>query len=125
MPDPTPSIKPVATKPDYANLLRFLILPLLDTPDALRVDCEAYGQSQRVWVRVAFEQSEKGRVFGRGGRNIQAIRSVLGAAARAANQSVHLDIYGSGGDRSYGNGDGGGRRGGGRGRRPRRPTVGS
>jgi hypothetical protein len=39
-------------------------------------------------------------VFGRGGRNIQAIRTVIQAAAQAAGQSVHLDIYDSQGGES-------------------------
>ena len=49
----------------------------------------------RVWLRIAFESEDKGRVFGRGGRNIQAIRTVIAAAAAAAGHSVYLDIYGS------------------------------
>ena len=50
---------------------------------------------KRAWIRIAFESSDKGKVFGRGGRNIQAIRTVIAAAAQAAGQSVYLDIYGS------------------------------
>lgn len=37
--------------------------------------------------------SKKGRVYGRGGRNIQAVRTVLAALAQTAGQSVHLEIY--------------------------------
>jgi hypothetical protein len=48
----------------------------------------------RVLVRVAFEGEDKGRVFGRGGRNIQAIRIVLQAVAQAAGQQAHLEIFG-------------------------------
>jgi len=44
---------------------------------------------------VAFEGEDKGRVFGRGGRNIQGIRTVIAAAAALAGHSVYLDIYGS------------------------------
>jgi len=50
-------------------------------------------KTKRAWVRVAFESEDKGRVFGRGGRNIEAIRTVIAAAA--AGHSVYLDIYGS------------------------------
>lgn len=50
---------------------------------------------------MAFDDPDKGRVYGRGGRNIQAIRTVLEAAAQTAGESIYLDIYGSGlGDRS-------------------------
>lgn len=82
------------TSPDYAGLLRFLIQPFLESPGSFRVDCET-SNTARVWIRVAFESEDKGRVFGRGGRNIQAIRTVIAAVAAASGQSVYLDIYGS------------------------------
>lgn len=88
-----PSHPLTATKPDYSQLVQFLVKPLLDSPESLSIDCELANDQQRVWVRVAFEGEDKGRVFGRGGRNLQAIRTVLKAAAVAAGQSVYLDIY--------------------------------
>lgn len=96
MPETTP--KPHAsdaTEPDYAGLVRFLVEPFLELPESLKVDCEVSPSRGKVWVRVAFEGVDKGRVFGRGGRNIQAIRSVLEAAARAAGYSAYLDVFGS------------------------------
>jgi len=84
-----------ATGPDYAQLVRFLLQPFLESPDSLSVDCEISPNTARVWIRVAFEGEDKGRVFGRGGRNIQAIRTVIAAAATAAGHSAYLDIYGS------------------------------
>lgn len=84
-----------ATGPDYAGLVKFLVEPFLEQPESLKVDCEVSPSRGKVWVRVAFEGTDKGRVFGRGGRNIQAIRSVLEAAARLAGYSAHLDVFGS------------------------------
>ncbi|HEY9907051.1 MAG TPA: KH domain-containing protein [Thermosynechococcaceae cyanobacterium] len=81
--------------PDYAALVRMLVEPFLEQPSALKVDCEVSQARARVWVRLAFESADKGRVFGRGGRNIQAIRTVLGAAAQTVGHSAHLDIYGT------------------------------
>lgn len=81
------------TNPDYAGLVRFLVQPLLDSPASLKVDCEVIPAKARVWIRLAFEDSDKGRVFGRGGRTIQAIRTVLEAVAQAAGHVVYLDIY--------------------------------
>ncbi len=83
------------TTPDYVDLVKFLIQPFLESPESLRVDCEISGSSKRAWIRIAFDSADKGKVFGRGGRNIQAIRTVISAAARAAGQSAYLDIYGS------------------------------
>jgi len=81
--------------PDYAGLVKFLVEPFLELPESLKVDCEISPSRGKVWVRVAFEGADKGRVFGRGGRNIQAIRSVLEAAARAAGYTAYLDVFGS------------------------------
>lgn len=92
--NPTTHAAP-AIEPDYAKLVKFLVEPFLELPESLKVDCEVSPSRGKVWVRVAFEGADKGRVFGRGGRNIQAIRSVLEAAARAAGYSAHLDVFGS------------------------------
>lgn len=81
-------------KPDYGSVVRFLIEPLLEDSSGLKIDCEMSSNSARVWVRVAFAGEERGRVFGRGGRNIQAIRTVLQATAAVAGQTAHLDVYG-------------------------------
>ncbi|WP_313949298.1 KH domain-containing protein [Leptolyngbya sp. FACHB-261] len=84
----------MAAVPDYTQLARFLIAPLLDDPNSLKLDCEINSARQRAWLRVAFEGSDKGRVFGRGGRTIQAIRTVLEAAAQLVGYTIYLDIYG-------------------------------
>lgn len=80
--------------PDYTQLVRFLVQPFLESPNSLSIDCEFSPNTARVWLRIAFEGEDKGRVFGRGGRNIQSIRTVIAAAAALAGHSVYLDIYG-------------------------------
>nr|WP_211175901.1 KH domain-containing protein [Brasilonema sp. UFV-L1] len=87
--------KSPTTSPDYVGLVRFLMQPFLDYPQSLSIDCEMSYTRNRAWIRIAFESSDKGKVFGRGGRNIQAIRTVIAASAQAAGHSVYLDIYGS------------------------------
>lgn len=89
----TLSAQAESSSPDYFGLVKFLVQPFLESPDSLRLDCEQSNNNQRVWVRLAFEGTDKGRVYGRGGRNIQAIRIVLETAAKTAGQSLHLDIY--------------------------------
>lgn len=85
--------KPSKSVPSYPELVQFLVEPFLDHPEGLKVDVEALKGQQRVWVRLAFAAQDKGKVFGRGGRNIQAIRTILETAAKEANQSLYLDIY--------------------------------
>lgn len=81
--------------PDYGRLVRFLVQPFLDSPESLRVDCEVSPRTMRVLVRLAIEGEDKGRVFGRGGRNIQAVRTVLQAVAQVAGHSAYLEVFGS------------------------------
>lgn len=88
-------IKSPATSPNYVGLVKFLVQPFLESPESLSVDCEVSQTLKRVWIRIAFDSTDKGKVFGRWGRNIQAIRTVIAAAAELAGQSVYLDIYGS------------------------------
>ncbi|NJN73419.1 MAG: KH domain-containing protein [Limnothrix sp. RL_2_0] len=110
--------------PDYVQIVRFLLEPLIDDPESLKIDCEQLSSSEKVWVRVAFEQEDKGKVFGRGGRNIQAIETVLNTSAVDAKQQVHLDVFGNVREESSSSrGRSGGSnfsRGGGRGRDSRR-----
>lgn len=89
---------------NYERLVRFLLEPLLDSPESLCVDCEDFPTKSKVWLRLAFEQEDKGRIFGRGGRNLQAIKTILETSAAATGKSLYLDVYGgvshSGGDRN-------------------------
>jgi predicted RNA-binding protein YlqC (UPF0109 family) len=80
---------------DLIGLARFLLQPLLDEPQSLAIDCEQIESTQKIWVRVAFSGRDKGRVFGRGGRNLQAIRTVLATAAGSIGKSLYFEVYGS------------------------------
>lgn len=82
------------SSPDFTSLVRFLVEPFLESPDALSIDCEVSSSKSKTLIRLAFEGDDRGRVFGRGGRNIQAIRKVVEAAAALVSWSVRLDVYG-------------------------------
>lgn len=83
------------TSPDYVGLVKFLIEPFLEETESLQVDCEYIASNNKVWLRVAFNTADKGKVFGRGGRNIQAVNTILETAAINARQSLYLDVYNS------------------------------
>ncbi len=88
-------LKSLATSPNYVGLVQFLVQPFLESPESLSIDCEVSQVLNRIWIRIAFDSTDKEKVFGRGGRNIQAIRTVIATAAELAGQSVYLDIYGT------------------------------
>lgn len=107
---------------DYSQLVKFLVGPFLASPDALRLDSEVSSRTGRILLRLAIEGEDKGKVFGRGGRNLQAIRSVVQTAASLTGGAVHLEVYGQSSGRDSGRKDGG--RSGGRdgGRRSPKPA---
>lgn len=108
----------MAGKPDYEGLIHFLMKPFLDSPDDLKTDVEQIGDKRRVLLRVAFSPDDRGRMFGRGGRNIQAIRTVLETTAAIYDQRVSLDVYGESAHQSRSGSEDGSS--GERSRRPRR-----
>jgi uncharacterized protein len=83
----------IAGSPDYEQLARFLIEPFLEDPQSLKTNSELNSQGKKIWLRVAFDKGDRGKVFGRGGRNIQAIRTTIQTAAATHEETVFLDIY--------------------------------
>ena len=79
--------------PNYLELVKFMIEPFLEDPASLRLDIERCQENQRLWVRVAFDDADKGKVYGRGGRNLQAIRTTLEMAAASVGRSLYLEVY--------------------------------
>ncbi|MEB3164903.1 MAG: KH domain-containing protein [Prochlorothrix sp.] len=111
---PLSTIGTTNIQPDYIALVRFLLEPLVDSPSSLKVDCEILGQGSRVFIRVAFDEEDKGKALGRGGRNLKAVQSVVRAVGQLAHQTVNIDVFGGHGgegdrlDHRFDRGDGGG-----------------
>jgi len=80
---------------DYEAIAHFLMAPFLDNPAALKFHVETLAGGKKLWLRAAFDETEdKGRIFGRGGRNINAIRTVVAAAAKLSEMTVNLSVFG-------------------------------
>ena len=79
--------------PDYNALISFLLKPLLTYPHALKVDFESNANSDRIWIRVAFDPEDRGQIFGKGGKIVQAIRTVVMTAAEEVGHSARLEIF--------------------------------
>ncbi len=85
----------LSQNPQYDKLVAFLLKPLLDEPEELRINCEYLPTHARVWVRIAFQPADREKLLDGSSRHLYAIKTVVSAAARVAGQSVHLDIFGS------------------------------
>lgn len=67
-----------------------IITSLVSEPDAVEVDETTDGRNVRIEVRVA--DSDMGRIIGREGRTVKAIRSLLFAAGQKHGKRFHLDL---------------------------------
>ena len=63
---------------------------LVGEPDAVEITEIEDGRTVRLEVRVA--ESDMGRIIGREGRTVKAIRSILFAAGQKHGKRFHLDL---------------------------------
>ncbi len=67
-----------------------IITALVAEPDAVEVVEHAEGKNVRIDVRVA--EHDMGRIIGREGRTIKAVRSILFVAGHKHNKRFQLDL---------------------------------
>ncbi len=74
------------------DLLRFLVQGIVDDPDSIEITGTENGSRVDLELRVASE--DMGKVIGRGGKTIGAIRKVMKAASVKANKRVNVEVVG-------------------------------
>jgi predicted RNA-binding protein YlqC (UPF0109 family) len=67
-----------------------IVRSLVAEPDAVEVTENVDGKTVRIEVRVA--DSDMGRIIGREGRTVKAIRSILFFAGQKHGRRFHLDL---------------------------------
>ena len=72
------------------NLLLFLARSLVDEPEKVEVSGQETESRVDFTLRVA--QRDMGKVIGRGGRIVKAIRMVMKAASVKANKRVNVEV---------------------------------
>jgi predicted RNA-binding protein YlqC (UPF0109 family) len=75
---------------EVKELVELIVKSLVDNPDKVKVTLLDGEQSSIIELTVAPE--DMGRVIGKQGRNVQAIRVVLGAAGMKLKKRVNLEI---------------------------------
>jgi predicted RNA-binding protein YlqC (UPF0109 family) len=72
------------------NLLLFLARSLVDEPE--KVEVEGTETESRVDLTLRVAQGDMGKVIGRGGRIVKAIRIVMKAASVKESKRVNVEI---------------------------------
>jgi uncharacterized protein len=64
---------------------------LVDAPEEVSVE-EFEEDDGTILLELAVAPDDYGKVIGRGGRTVHALRTVIGAAAASANRRVLIDV---------------------------------
>jgi len=80
------------TGADTEALVRYLVESLVDKPEAVAVEVTETETS--AMYRISLDSEDVGKVIGRGGRIIKAIRTLVRAAGSTGDRSVEVDIVG-------------------------------
>ncbi len=75
---------------DYGELVTHIIRQIVSRPEDVRVEVEGDGHHYLVRVRTAPE--DLGRVIGRQGRHVDAIRMVVRAASLRDRDRVQVEV---------------------------------
>ncbi|HEV2094398.1 MAG TPA: KH domain-containing protein [Rubrobacter sp.] len=72
------------------KLLILLVRPIVDEPDSVEVD--ASESDTRVDLELKVAPDDVGKVIGRGGRTIRAIRTVVKAASVKVGKRANVEV---------------------------------
>lgn len=78
-------------EPKLEELTGFLVKSLVDDPESVEVTSTEPDES-RVDIEVQVAQEDMGKVIGRQGRTIRAIRNVVKAASVKAEKRVSVEL---------------------------------
>lgn len=76
---------------EIAGLVESVIRPLIDNPDDLVIDARET-EDGSIFVEVRVNEEDAGKVIGRQGRVIKAIRMLARAAASSTNTHVDVEL---------------------------------
>lgn len=73
------------------ELVEYLARSLVDDPDAVSVEAFEEGDGSTV-IELSVAEDDVGKIIGRGGRTVNALRCVLRACAAKQERRVLLDV---------------------------------
>jgi predicted RNA-binding protein YlqC (UPF0109 family) len=76
---------------DYVDLVDFIVKNIVDHPDAVVVEA-VQGRGRAETIEIRLDPGDVGRVIGKGGRNIEAIRSLVKASAIKEHHRVNVEV---------------------------------
>ena len=75
---------------DYADLTRFMTERIVADKEAVEIDVQPRGRSTIIRLNVG--DADMGKVIGKNGRNIEALRAVVRAAGLRHHERVQVEL---------------------------------
>jgi len=76
---------------NFEAFLIDVLSPILDHPEALRV--EVKGEGRKVDVLIFAEPKDRGRIIGKSGRMITSLRTLMQAAGEKVGARVNVELF--------------------------------
>ena len=75
---------------DIEELVQYIVQAIVDTPEEVSISAIEGGHTTVLELRVA--KSDLGKVIGKQGRNVQAIRTILNSVSGKVKKRVVLEL---------------------------------
>ena len=75
---------------DLSDFVRYVARALVDNPDGVRVDTEE--RDRMTVIRVSCDKDDIGKIIGRSGKTIAAIRALVTGAAGRSHRRVNVEV---------------------------------
>jgi uncharacterized protein len=82
----------MASTAETEALVRYLVTSLVDAPDAVAIETKENEES--LTFEITLDAADVGKVIGRQGRIIKAVRTLARAAGSTASRQVEVEILG-------------------------------
>jgi predicted RNA-binding protein YlqC (UPF0109 family) len=76
---------------DYASLVEYIVKNIVDNPDDVVIEAHP-GRGRSHTIEISLAPEDVGRVIGKSGRNIEAIRAVVKAASIKDRERVNVEV---------------------------------
>ena len=82
--------QPVGGDEDLIQLVKFMVVRMVDAPEAVQVRGENNDKGFQITVKC--EQNDIGKIIGKAGKNIQALRALVSGAGVRGSRRVSVEI---------------------------------
>ncbi len=84
------SCRPSGNGGDIETFVDYVVRKLVDTPDAVKVESE--DNDAALNIRIICNEEDRGKIIGRRGKTINAIRSLANGAAGRLQKKVTVEV---------------------------------